>query len=129
LFEIILLVVATSGIVSFARGRGGNPLVWGALTVVGYFVVPFLVAFFAAVFGANPGHLKEDARVWFFISAIAWVAVLAFCARFLLGRKYANPGGMWSCPNCKYLNQPYAVICEACRQPYEVKAPSAQHPL
>ena len=125
MFEIVLLVVATSGIASFARGRGGNPWLWGAMTVVGYFAVPFLVAFVAAMFGVNPSHLKEDAQVLFFISAIAWVAVLAFCARFLLGRKYANPGGMWSCPNCKYLNQPYAVICEACRQPYQAKAPSA----
>jgi len=128
-FEIVLLVVATSGIASFARGRGGNPWVWGAMTVVGYFAVPFLVAFSAAMFGVNPGHLKEDAQLWFFISAIAWVAVLAFCARFLLGRKYANPGGMWSCPNCKYLNQPYAVICEACRQPYKARVPSTLHTL
>ena len=129
MFEIVLLVVATSGIASFARGRGGNPWVWGAMTVVGYFAVPFLVAFSAAMFGVNLGHLKEDAQLWFFISAIAWVAVLAFCARFLLGRKYANPGGMWSCPNCKYLNQPYAVICEACRQPYKAKVPSTSHTL
>lgn len=126
MFEIVLLIAATSGIASFARGRGGNPWVWGAMTVVGYFLVPFLVGFLARIFGANPGHLKENAQVLFFTSAIAWVAVLAFCARFLLGRMYANPGGMWSCPNCRYLNQPYAVICEACRQPYEAKAPSAK---
>jgi ABC-type Na+ efflux pump permease subunit len=126
MFEIVLLIAATSGIASFARGRGGNPWIWGAMTVAGYFLVPFLVGFLATIFGANPAHLKEDAQVLFFISAIAWVAALAFCARFLLGRKYANPGGMWSCPNCKYLNQPYAVICEACRQPYEAKAPYAK---
>ena len=126
MFEIILLIAATSGIAAIARGRGGNPWLWGALTAIGYFVVPFLVALFAALCGANASHLKEDAQLWFFVSAIAWVAVLAFCARFLLGRKYASPGGLWSCPNCKYLNQPYAVICEACRQPCEPKASSAQ---
>jgi hypothetical protein len=125
-FEFILLIAATSGIAALARGRGGNPWLWGAMTVIGYFVVPFLVALFAALCGANASHLKEDAQLWFFVSAIAWVAVLAFCARFLLGRKYANPGGMWSCPSCRYLNQPYAVICEACRQPYEPRASSVQ---
>jgi hypothetical protein len=123
-FGIILLIAATSGIASFARGRGGNPWTWGVLTVAGYFGVPFLVAFFAVMFGVNRAHLMDDARIWFFVSAIVWVAVLAFCARFVLGRKYVNPGGMWTCPNCKYLNQPYAVVCEACRQPYAAKAHS-----
>ena len=124
MFEIILLIAATSGIASFARGRGGNPWMWGVMTVAGYFGVPFLMGFFAVMLGVNPGRLKEDAQVWFFVSAIAWVAVLAFCARFLLGHKNASPGGMWSCPNCKYLNQPYAVVCEACRRPYASKPPS-----
>ena len=122
MFGIILLIAATSGIAALARGRGGNPWLWGTLTIAGYFAVPYLVAFLAALFGVIPKDMKEDAQILFFVSAIAWVALLAFCARFLLGRKYANPGGMWSCPNCKYLNQPYAVICEACRQPYKAKA-------
>jgi hypothetical protein len=95
-FEIILLIVATGGIASYARGRGGKPWLWGALTVVGYFLVPFLVGFFAVLFGADPKVVKDDAQIWFFISAVAWVAILAFCARFLLGRNYAKPGGMWS---------------------------------
>ena len=123
MFEIILLIVVTSGIASFARARGGRPWLWGTLTVAGYFLVPFLVVFFARMFGADPKALREDSQLWFFISAVAWVAVLGFCARFLLGRSYAKPNGMWSCSNCKYLNQPYAVLCEACKQPYTSKAP------
>ena len=87
MIEIVLLVAATSGIASFARGRGGNPWLWGAMTVVGYFLVPFLVGFLATIFGTTPDYLKGNAQVLFFISAIAWVAVLAFCARFLLGRQ------------------------------------------
>jgi hypothetical protein len=35
---------------------------------------------------------------------------------------YAKPDGMWSCKNCSYLNKQYAVVCEACRQPYASKA-------
>jgi hypothetical protein len=46
---------------------------------------------------------------------------MAFCTRFLLGIGRAKPSGMWSCPNCKYLNQHYAVVCEACSQPYAAK--------
>ncbi len=124
MFEIALLIAATAGIAAFARGRGGKPVLWGILTVVGYFLVPFLVTLSAVALGANTQAIKENSQLWFLISAISWVAILAFCARFLLGRSYAKPGGIWSCPNCKYLNQPYAVICEACRQPYRVSAPS-----
>ncbi len=122
MFEIILLIAATAGIAGFARGRGGKPWLWGTLTVAGYFLVPFFVTISAVLFGTDPKQVKESAQVWFYVSAIAWVAVLAFCARFLLGRDYAKPDGMWSCSNCKYLNQQYAVICEACKQPYRSKA-------
>jgi hypothetical protein len=121
MFEIILLIVATGGIASFARARGGRPWLWGTFTMAGYFLVPFLVVFFAAMFGADPKALREDSQLWFFVSAVTGVAVLGFCARFLLGRNYAKPDGMWSWSNCKYLNQPYAVLSEACKQPYASK--------
>lgn len=121
MFEIVLLIAATGGIASLARGRGGNPWVWGSLTAAGYFLVPFLVGFLARLLGANTKSMGEDAQLLFFVSSLVWVAGLAFCARFLLGREFRNPGGMWPCPNCRYLNQPYAVICEACRQPYSSK--------
>jgi hypothetical protein len=121
MFGIILLIVVTGGIASFARARGGRPWLWVTLTVAGYFLVPFLVVFFAAMFGADPKALREDSQLWFFVSAVAGVAVLGFYARFLLGRNYAKPDGMWSCSNCKYLNQPYAVLSEACKQPYASK--------
>jgi len=77
MFEIILLIAATSGIVALARARGGKPWLWGTLTVVGYFLVPFLVTFFAVALGATPKGVKENAQVWFYVSAVTWVAVLA----------------------------------------------------
>lgn len=123
MFEIILLFVVTGGITAFARGRGGNPWVWGVLTVVGYFLVPLVVTFVAVLLGADPKSVKADAQLWFFASAIAWVAIMGFCARFLLGHGRKKPSGMWSCPNCKYLNQHYAVICEACKHPFGEPAP------
>jgi hypothetical protein len=69
-----------------------------------------------------PAVTSDDAQLLAFCSSILWVAILALCSRFLLGRNLANAGGMWCCPNCKYLNQPYAVICEACRQQYSAKS-------
>ncbi len=123
MFEIVLLIVATSGIAALARTRGGQPWLWGMLMVAGYVIVPGIVSFFAVVFGADPNNIKVNAQLWFYVSAITWVAVLFFCARFVLGRGYAQPGGMWSCPNCKYLNKEYAVICEACQRPYRQPLP------
>lgn len=122
MFGIILLIAATSGIVSYARGRGGNPWLWGTLTILGYFLVPYLVAFVFTLSGTVSGSRKDDAQLLYFVSSLAWVALLAFCARFLLGREHNQPSGMWSCPNCRYLNQHYSVICEACQKPYGEKS-------
>jgi hypothetical protein len=60
MFGIILLIVVTGGIASFARARGGRPWLWVTLTVAGYFLVPFLV--FAAMFGADPKALTHIIR-------------------------------------------------------------------
>jgi hypothetical protein len=115
MFEIILLMVAAGGIAAYARGRGGNPILWGSLGVGGYVLIEYLGPFIMASLGRP---LDSDSRLWLFVVAAAWVGVVAFCARFLLGRSREKPSGMWSCPNCKYLNQQYAVVCEACSQPY-----------
>jgi hypothetical protein len=122
MFEIVLLIVAATGIAAYARGRGGNPYVWGSLGVGGYAVINYLVPAIMASLGRP---LDSDSRLWLFVAAAAWVGLIAFCARFLLGRTQEKPSGMWSCPNCKYLNQQYAVICEACQQPYGKSAPNA----
>jgi uncharacterized membrane protein HdeD (DUF308 family) len=121
LFGIILLIAATTGIVSLARTRGGNPWIWGILTLLGYFLVPYGIVYLAVAAHLFPTPAAEDAQLLSFVASIAWVALIAFCARFLLGRAHAKPDGMWSCQHCRYLNQPYAVICEACRQPYGSK--------
>ena len=86
MLETGLLIAATAGIASFARGRRGKPWLWGTLTVVGCFVVPFLVWFLALKLGANPVDIGEIGQILFFISAVSWVAIVAFCARFRLGR-------------------------------------------
>jgi hypothetical protein len=122
MFEIVLLTLVTGRIAAFARGSGGKPWLWGTRRVAGYFLVPFLVTLVAVVFGADLQGVKENAQLWFFVPAVACVAVLAFCARFLLGRGYAKLDGLWSCSHCKYLNQRYAVICEAGKHPNVSKA-------
>jgi hypothetical protein len=115
MFEIVLLIVAPGGIGAYARGRGGNPIVWGSLGVGGYVAIAYLRPVIMASF-ARP--LDPNDRLWLVAGGAAWLGIIAFCARFLLGRSLEKPSGMRSCSNCKYLNQHYAVICEACQQPY-----------
>jgi hypothetical protein len=115
MFEIVLLIVAAGGIAAYARGRGGNPIVWGSLGVGGYIFIEYLGPVIMASLGRP---LDADSRLYLLVVAAAWLGVIAFCARFLLGRTREKPSGMWSCPNCKNLNQQYAVVCEACQQPY-----------
>jgi|SRR5580704_5754098 hypothetical protein len=119
MFEIVLLIVAAGGIAAYARGRGGNPFVWGSLGVGGYIAIEYLGPAIIASLGRP---LDPDSRMWLFVVAAAWIGIIAFCARFLLGRTREKPSGMWSCKNCKYLNQQYAVMCEACKQPYASKS-------
>lgn len=122
MFEIVLIIVVAGGIATYARARGGNPTLWGGIGIGGYAFINYVVP----VILASLNHpLNADSRMWLFGIAAAWVAVVAFCARFLLGSSLEKPSGMWSCPNCRYLNQPFAVVCEACRQPYANSTPTA----
>jgi hypothetical protein len=119
MFLIIFLIIATGGISAYARGRGGNPLVWGGIAVGGYVLAVLVVP---ATFGVSP---DSDERYWFMAGGLAWMGAVAFCARFLLGRSRMKSSRMWTCPNCKYLNQHYAVICEACKHPFGEPAPKS----
>jgi hypothetical protein len=35
MLTILFLIITTGGIAAYARARGGNPYLWGALSVVG----------------------------------------------------------------------------------------------
>jgi hypothetical protein len=120
-FEIVLLIVAAGGIAAYARGRGGNAIVWGTSGVGGYVLIAYLGPVILAALGRP---LDPDSRLKLTLLAVAWIGTVAFCARFLLGRTREKPSGMWSCANCRYLNQHYAVVCEACQKPYGRSASS-----
>jgi len=122
MFEIIALIATTGGIAAYARARGGNPWLWGSLSVVGHLFIQFVGGMILGVLG----YARNQDTIWILVViSWAWIGVIALCARFLLGIRLEKPSGMWSCPNCKYLNQHYAVICEACQRPYGKSAPSA----
>ena len=118
MLQILVLFLTTGGIAAYARGRGGNPWLWGSLSVGGHLLIQFMGPFVPALLGQSIG---ENGLLAVVIASWVWIGAIAFCARFLLGRGMEKPDGMWSCKNCKYLNQRYAVICEACREPYGKK--------
>lgn len=119
MLQIFLLIVTTGGIAAYARGRGGNPWLWGTLSVAGHLLIQFMGPFVLALLGLKIG---ENTLLIVGIVSWVWIGVIAFCSRFLLGMNMEKPDGMWSCKNCKYLNQRYAVMCEACKRPYGKKA-------
>jgi hypothetical protein len=119
LFEILFLFISTGGIAAYARARGGNPYLWGTISVAGFLLVQFLGG---VVLGTLGLARDENAQLMVIVLSYAWVGAVALCTRFLIGRGGEKPSGMWSCPNCKYLNQHYAVVCEACKQPYATVA-------
>ena len=106
MFQIILLIMATGGIASRARGRGGHPVVFGALTVVSYLLGEFLARFF------GPDSVMQMVLPWLL------VGLLAFQVRFILGAGRPKPDSMWACRNCDTVNESNYVVCQACRRPW-----------
>jgi hypothetical protein len=108
MIEIFLLIGAVSGIASFARGRGGSPWLWGTVAVLGY------------VFTLLVGSALTRSQYPFAIAVVAWgwIGGVALYTRFMLARGRGGPSGSWTCPECKVLNRSYAVLCEACGEPY-----------
>ena len=117
MIEIVFLIICTTGIAAYARARGGNPVYWSALSVGGYILIVYVL----------PTALRlaphSETRFWMFPAGLGWMGVMALCTRFLIGSGRPKPSGMWVCPNCRFLNQHYAVLCDACQRPYgETKA-------
>ncbi len=121
MFAIILLIAATTGVVAVARRRGGNPWLWGVLTIVAFFAVPFLLGGLLGATGVFRRMSPDDVTIAGAIGQWGGVGLVFLAARFWLGGGQASAGSIWVCPNCKYLNQPGATICEACKAPYAAK--------
>jgi hypothetical protein len=106
MFEWMLLIVAASGIGALARGRGGRPLVHSALTIG---------AFLAGLGMALP--FGPDSAFQF-VFPWAGVGLVALFTRFALGAGRPKPDGIWSCPQCKMLNESSYIVCQACQRPW-----------
>jgi hypothetical protein len=112
MLEIVFLIVTTGGIAAYARGRGGNPWLWGTISVAGHLLIQFLVL----------ALLQEEQRSRRQYGHFHRLLRLGRCGRawhsIFAGERPGKAVGHMQLFNCKYLNQHYAVICEACSQPF-----------
>jgi hypothetical protein len=116
---LFAIIAATAAITALAKARGADPVFWSAVTLIGAPFFSVLVLFLVEYFGEYPTIVNPESTFYLIISAGAWFAFVALYVRFWVGRRRASPHAMWSCPNSRYLNQPYALICEACNQPFQ----------
>ena|SRR5580704_6804504 len=112
MLEFIFLLIACGGIATFARARGGNPFLRALVAGAGYAAIVWIVPLFVRL------PADSNAQIWLLIAAFGWVGAIALVTRFALGSGRKKPSGMWNCPNCRFLNQHYAVVCDACKRPY-----------
>ncbi len=110
MMEIILLIGAISTIAAYARGRGGSPWLWGSIAAGGYVLLGYGLTLTIG------RRVSEDWRFAFFAAGWVWVGLVALCTRFGLGAGRPKFSRMWTCPNWRYLNAHFAVVCEAGKQ-------------
>ncbi len=116
---LVAVIAATSAIAALAKARGAEPIFWAGVTLLGAPVFALIVLFLVEYFGEYPSIVNPESTFYLIISIVVWFALVALYVRFWVGHRRANPHAMWSCPNCRYLNQHYAVVCEACNQPFQ----------
>jgi hypothetical protein len=117
MIEIIVLVIAVTGIATLARGRGASPVVVGTAAVAGWALIEYGGLFFLR---------RPDASWPLMLVAWAWIALVAGYVRFVVGAGHPKPDSQWNCSHCRYLNNASAVICEACQQPWKQQEPGAR---
>ena len=121
---LFVLILALVGIVRMARTRGASPWLYGLVAGLGWLVMSFVAgAVVAAVFIVF-GYEPEDGRVLFGVqlaggvAAWLWVGGVALYVRYRVGRGVEGPSGSWSCPNCRSINQSYALKCDTCGEAF-----------
>jgi hypothetical protein len=121
--EIVLMIVAISAIATMARRRGSDTVLWGGLALGGFLLITIGGSAIVTYL-----HKDGDLRLYLEIGGWAWVGAMFLFVRFAIGATKTKPGGMWSCPDCRYLNAPNAIVCEACGKPYAapVRKPVAE---
>lgn len=124
MFGLFLFAIAVAGVGAMARSRGDSAILWGGVAatgavLLGYVLMPFAMQ--AAIVRDNVlpnlAAVLPGAAMW------AWIGLTAVFVRFGLGFGRPGPPGMWTCPECKSLNEKSALLCDACREPWKEDRP------
>jgi hypothetical protein len=57
---------------------------------------------------------------------VATGGLVALYVRFKVGSQLPKPERIWTCSECKYLNESYALFCNACNQPWATESNKQQ---
>ena len=117
---IILIILVIIGIGGLAKKRGSSPILWSIVAAVGAIILGFIVLPIISSLLIEKGLVLPNlAAIFPSIGMWIWVGLVALYVRFRIGAKLSKPERMWTCPECKYLNQSYALFCDACQRPFE----------
>jgi hypothetical protein len=112
---ILVLIIAVTGIAALARRRGGSAIIWGIVAAAGAVLFNFILR--TAIVGSDLVNQVMLPNVAVFVPGIAawgWIGVVALVVRFGVGSGVPQPAGMWTCSNCKTLNNQSSIYCDAC---------------
>jgi len=118
-FEILGVIVAIGAIVTMSRRRGTDVVYWAGLALGGYLLFSLVGAAILVRKHLPDYLLYADLAGW------AWIGLIFLFVRFAIGASKPKSWGMWSCPNCHYLNAANAIVWEACKKPYTPREKSS----
>lgn len=116
--EIVIVGIACGGVATLARGRGASAELAGGIAAGGYIIFRLSTLFL----WPDWVELMYPAMLlgW------AWIGAVTLFVRFVIGAGLPKPDSRWNCPDCRYLNNQSAVVCEACRRPWAAAARSGE---
>jgi len=117
---ILLLILAAAGIGALAKRRGGSAVIWGLVAGTG--VAIFNIVLRQAIVESEMVNRLMLPNLAVFVPGIAawvWLGLVALVVRFGVGSGIRQPAGMWTCSNCKTLNNESSIYCEACHTAWD----------
>ena len=116
---MIWLIFAIVGIGVLATKRGTSPVFWVVAAIIGILLFGYVIG--PIVVGVDLVRNNVFPNLAVLIPSMLawiWVGALAIYVRFGIGAGQPQPRGMWTCPECKTLNQQSSLFCDSCGDPW-----------
>jgi hypothetical protein len=112
---ILLQILAVFGVTALARRRGGSAIILGIVAGAGVVLFNFILR--ESIVGSELVNRVMLPNVAVFVPGVAawvWLGLVTLVVRFGVGSGVPQPAGMWTCSNCKTLNNQSSIYCDAC---------------